>query len=66
MGPTLADAESYGKWDFRLGVHLDQWSLALYGNNLTNEDDVTIGVTPGFIGYRLSPRTVGVDLAYNF
>ena len=64
--PTLADAESYAKWDMRLGLDVDQWSFAFYGNNLTNEDAVVIGENPGFIGYRLSPRTLGLDLAYTF
>ena len=39
--------------------------LHSYGNNLTNEDAVTIGFNTE-IAARLAPRTIGFDVAYTF
>jgi len=62
---TVPDAESYGKWNLRAGIEVNQWSFEIYGNNLTNEDALAIGqdVT---VGRRVAPRVIGFDVGYTF
>lgn len=66
----LTKAGGYVKLDARAGISWRDFDIELYVRNLTNEDDYTWralggGGGPDF-GYRLRPRTVGVQLAYNF
>lgn len=67
-------AGDYIKVDARAGVAIKNLSVELFVRNLTNEDAFTwrgVGgrtsgaVTPDF-GYRLRPRTIGVQLGYSF
>lgn len=63
-------AGDYIKIDARSGVEIRKLSLELFVRNLTNEDsftwrDVTGGTNP-FLGHRLRPRTVGIQLSYSF
>jgi iron complex outermembrane receptor protein len=64
----------YVKLDARAGVKIRQLSVELFIKNLTDEDAYTwrgqagaaSGIrTPDF-GYRLRPRTIGVQLGYSF
>ncbi len=46
-----------------------RWSVAVWGNNLTDEDDYftdIVGNSAGIRGSRGEPRTWGVDVAYHF
>jgi iron complex outermembrane recepter protein len=73
FGPPLyLPGDSITTLAARFGVEGEQWGAFLYGDNLTNEDGaisarnvVTPGVTPA-IANRLRPRTVGVEVRYNF
>jgi iron complex outermembrane receptor protein len=51
-------------------VTADQhWSFAIWGNNLTNEDDYFMDIVANSAGIRGShgaPRTWGIDVAYRF
>ncbi len=64
-------AGDYIKVDARAGVELGNLSVELFVRNLTNEDaftwrGTTLAGTLPFIGYRLRPRTAGIQLGYNF
>ncbi len=63
-------AGGYVKIDARAGIRLGQFSAELFARNLTNRNDFTwrgtIGGTNPFFGYRLRPRTVGIQLTYTF
>ena len=61
----LPDAEAHGKWNIRAGIAINQWTLEVYANNLTNEDALTIGqdVTAG---RRVIPRIIGFEAGYQF
>jgi iron complex outermembrane recepter protein len=62
-------AGDYTKIDARAGVAIRNLSVELFVRNLTNNDAFTwrgLGNTDSFSGYRLRPRTIGVQLGYNF
>ncbi len=63
-------AGDYVKIDARAGVAIKSLSLELFVRNLTNEDAFTwrsLSATRGdFYGYRLRPRTIGLQLGYSF
>lgn len=68
-------AGEYIKIDARIGVDwTDSLRLELYGRNLTNQDDFTwrglgganSGAGNPSFGYRLRPRTVGIQISYDF
>ncbi len=69
----LTQAGGYVKVDARAGIDLGNLSVELFARNLTDNDAFTwrtarpslVGVTP-FYGYRLRPRTVGIQLGYSF
>jgi outer membrane receptor protein involved in Fe transport len=66
--PSL-EAGNYVKVDARAGVMIDSLSIELFVRNLTNRDAYTFrGVFPDtpLFGYRLQPRTVGLQLGYSF
>jgi outer membrane receptor protein involved in Fe transport len=59
----------YIKVDARAGIAIGNFSVELFVRNLTNEDAYTWrGLTTGtaFFGYRLRPRTTGIQLGYSF
>lgn len=60
----------YVKLDASARVTLGDTNIDLFVRNLTNSDDFTFrGVFAGggeFAGYLLQPRTVGIQLGYNF
>ncbi len=62
-------AGDYIMLDARTGVQFKQLSVELFVRNLTDEDAYTWrGPTPSpsFFGYRLRPRTIGLQLGYSF
>jgi len=73
MGDYLPDSSfvehdplpSYGKWNLRTGMTIDQMSVELYGTNLSNQDAFTV-VFDGYLGARVPPRVIGLDVTYSF
>ncbi|WP_116364822.1 TonB-dependent receptor [Parahaliea mediterranea] len=65
-GATIpTESGDYVTVDLNAGITVDNVELKFYASNLTNEDDVTVAF---FLdrGWRLRPRTLGVQLAYRF
>jgi len=60
--PTNGDYINIG---LRAGINIDQWELALYGNNLLNEDAATFYDAADISG-RLRPRKLGLNVKYAF
>ena len=50
------------------GITLDQFNIELFAHNLTDEDAITsVGVlNPDNRAFRLRPRTVGLNVGYQF
>jgi len=65
---TGAEAGDYGQLNMKLGVAVDQFSIGLFATNVTNDDSITwVGSqAPDNRGFRLRPRTIGLDLGYRF
>jgi outer membrane receptor protein involved in Fe transport len=66
---STTKAGGYVKLDATARLTVQNLSFDLYARNLTNQDDFTFrGVADygAFYGYRLRPRTFGVQLAYSF
>ncbi len=66
--PGLA-AGDYTKVDTRAGLLFNTLSVELFVRNVTNEDAYTWRGFPSTVpapGYRLRPRTIGVQLGYTF
>jgi len=60
--PTNGDYINVG---LRVGINIDQWELALYGNNLLNEDAATF-YDAGHTSGRVKPRKLGLNVKYAF
>ncbi len=63
------EAGDYVKLDATARVAFDKLNIDLYVRNLTNEDAYTFRGAANygaFYGYRLRPRTFGLQLGYNF
>ena len=58
----------YGKLDISAGITLDRFSLELFATNLTNADDATWvdTILPDNRSLRLRPRTLGLNVGYQF
>ena len=58
----------YGQVNLSLGVALGQFNVDLFADNLTNEDALTsIGALfPDSRAWRLRPRTIGLNVGYQF
>ena len=62
--PTAGGQTQVG---LRAGVTIDQWELSLYGQNLTNEDNVTWLRSFGTrAAGQLRPRKIGFQVNYSF
>lgn len=63
-------APGYAQTDLRAGFERDNWTLALYANNLGNRHGVagaTAGANLAFVDYYLiQPRTAGMSLRYDY
>ena len=58
---------SYDTLNIRAGIEIDQFSIELFGNNITDSDEATFDAGfPDGRGNRLRPRTVGVNVGYQF
>jgi outer membrane receptor protein involved in Fe transport len=77
VGPFYGDilsnpqtkAGDYVKVDASARVAINNLSVDFFVRNLTNRDDFTFRGTVArgdFFGYRLRPRTIGLQLAYSF
>jgi outer membrane receptor protein involved in Fe transport len=74
LDPTSArrEADAYTTVDLRAGVLWDNWSLELYGKNLTDEDGITDINAPGIYPNGaaaisvIRPRTIGVSVGVGF
>ncbi len=56
----------YGTLGMRAGIQFDDLSVAIFGNNLTDESAFSQGFDQIFKGYRIRPRTIGVEAKYRF
>jgi hypothetical protein len=74
LDPTSAriEADAYTTVDLRTGILWDNWSLELYGRNLTDEDGITDYLSPGTFPAGaaaisiIRPRTIGLSLGVRF
>jgi iron complex outermembrane receptor protein len=74
MDPTSArrEADDYTTLDLRTGVLWDNWSLELYGKNVTDEEGITDINEPGAYPNGaaaialIRPRTIGLALGVRF
>ncbi len=64
-GSIPTESGDYTTLNLNAGVSLGDFDLKLIGSNLTNEDAVTVAF---FLdrGWRLRPRTIGLQLGYRF
>jgi len=60
------EAGGYGKWNLRAGLKFENFSVDLYGTNITNADELVMVATGASSGYRLPPRVIGLDISYFF
>ena len=66
---TGVEAGDYGQLNMSTGVTVDQVSVMLFANNLTNEDAYTWVNSGGLlpqVGNLLRPRTIGLTVGYQF
>lgn len=70
LGTEGLKAGDYTKIDARAGLSFDHVRVELFVRNLTDEDAFTWrslgGGTQRYVGYRLRPRTIGIQLGYDF
>ena len=55
----------YVNINLRVGMNVDEWSLALYATNLTDEANA-INTLATFWERRQNPRTLGLEASYKF
>jgi hypothetical protein len=71
-GAGQTPAGDFGQVNLKAGIEFDQIAMDLFVNNLTNDDGLTwvenVGVTLGAdaTAYRIRPRTIGLNLTYQF
>ena len=72
IAKTDVSAGDFGQVDMKVGVELNNISADLFVDNLTDEDGLTwtesvlTTFSPSRRGYRIRPRTVGINLQYQF
>ena len=73
IAETGTAAGGFGQTHVTVGMELDQWQASLFANNLTNDNGLTwvesnnLAFSPGVSrGYRIRPRTIGLNLSYQF
>jgi outer membrane receptor protein involved in Fe transport len=72
----LYDVEAYDKVDMRIALESENWNIALFGKNMTNEEVLTyVGNNPlsgstfgtdTFYGFVDKPAVYGIQVDYNF
>ena len=69
---NFIEFDSYTVWNASLKWEKDQYSVTLFGNNLTNERGSSLGVVEEFLGPRdqargvITPRTIGLRFAWSY
>ena len=69
---TPTPAGGFGQVNLKAGMEFDQITMDIFVNNLTNDDGLTwvesLAVTAGADSnaYRIRPRTIGLNLSYQF
>ena len=68
IGEIGEKAGDYGQLNMSAGIALNQFNIELFANNLSNEDALTSVTTlfPDTRAYRLRPRTIGMNVNYQF
>ncbi|PKG80687.1 TonB-dependent receptor [Colwellia sp. 75C3] len=72
----LYEEDAYNKVDMRIALESENWNIALFGKNMTNEEVLTyVGNNPlsgstfgtdTFYGFVDRPATYGIQVDYNF
>ena len=60
---------SYTTFSANIGFGKDNWDLALWVQNLTDEDAIVSNLNGGILGRRtiaLTPRTIGINFSYKY
>ena len=69
---STAAIGGYGQTNLSLGVDFESISANIFVNNLTNENGLTwvesnlSALSDSVRGYQMRPRTIGLNLSYNF
>ena len=72
LAETSEASGGFGQANTSLGMNIDQWAVSLFVNNLTNENGLTWVETNNAAqsgtnrAYRIRPRTIGLNLSYEF
>jgi iron complex outermembrane receptor protein len=64
--PRYTMTDSYSKLDFSVGLNTDKWSVALYGENILDNDDYVFVMQQTFFNnahMTLRPRTFGIRVS---
>ncbi|MDG1306946.1 MAG: TonB-dependent receptor [Porticoccaceae bacterium] len=68
LNPFYAETDAWTKVDFILGWASDKWSVALYGENILDNDDSTFIMQQNFFANKHMtprPRTFGIRVSMN-
>ena len=68
LNPRYAETDAWSKVDFSLGWASDRWSVALYGENILDNDDYTFIMQQTFFANKhmtQRPRTFGIRVSMN-
>ena len=68
LNPFYAETDDWSKVDFSLGWTSDKWSVALYGENILDNDDSTFIMQQNFFANKHMtprPRTFGIRVSMN-
>ena len=68
LNPFYAETDAWSKVDFSLGWVSDKWSVALYGENILDNDDSTFIMQQNFFANKhmtVRPRTFGIRVSMN-
>ncbi|MDC3249358.1 TonB-dependent receptor, partial [Porticoccaceae bacterium] len=68
LNPFYAETDAWSKVDFSLGWVSDKWSMALYGENILDNDDSTFIMQQNFFANKhmtVRPRTFGIRVSMN-
>ena len=68
LGETGVALGDYGQLNVSAGTALNNFNIELFAHNLTNEDALTHADTlvPDNRAYQLRPRTIGLNIGYQF